>query len=71
MPEVTTLFEMRDLDGNPVLERTPETDKLAEDLIRHRHLEKHPTSTPPRVAWVRHHQPDIWLLFATGTTEET
>lgn len=64
MAEVTTLFA-HDAEG-----RTPETDKLAEELIIHRHMEKHPTSTSPRVEWVRHYQPDCWLVFATGTTEE-
>ena len=65
------MFRQDDLNGEPILERTPETDRLAEELITHAHMHKHPTSTPPRVEWVRHYQPDCWLIFATGTTEET
>lgn len=70
MAEVTTMFAYQNPAGENMLERTPETDKLAEELLIHRHLEKHPTSTPPSVKWVRHYQPDCWLVFAIGTTED-
>lgn len=64
MPEHTKLFQH---DG---AERTPETDKTAEELAAHTLRDAYPGVQEVSFTWVRHHQPDRWLLFVSGTTEE-
>ena len=64
MPEVTKLFQH---DGP----RSETTDQMAEELAGHALRDAHPTVRDITFTWTHHHQPDIWLLFATGITEET
>lgn len=71
MPEFTVVLKLEDLYGEPVLERRPDTDAMVEELIRHRYRDRFPEGPEPDVTWVRHYQPDCWLLFATGTSPET
>jgi hypothetical protein len=52
-------------------ERTPGTDATAEYLAVHALREEHPEIEQIKLEWVRHHQPNVWLLFVTGTREET
>jgi hypothetical protein len=64
MSEHTKLFQH---DGD----RTPETDEMAEELAAHALRNAHPAVQDITFHWVRHNQPDCWLLFVSGTTEET
>lgn len=50
-------------------DRTPETDTVAEELARATMLHAWPTMGEIVLTWTRHHQPDTWLLFATGIEE--
>lgn len=57
-------YKMFKIDG-----RTPETDKLAEELAAHAVRDAHPTVQSVTFTWTRHNQPDHWLLFAVGHEE--
>jgi hypothetical protein len=52
------------------LERTPETDKLAEELAAHALRDQYPMIEDLAFQWVRHNQPDCWLLFVSGSERE-
>ena len=51
--------------------RSPETDAAAEAYVRH--VVEHAAAPflgdniSVTLTWVHHNQPDVWLLFATGT----
>jgi hypothetical protein len=51
-------------------DRTPETDRMAEELAAHAMRDDHPGVHSLVFTWVRHNQPDCWLLFVGGTTTE-
>jgi hypothetical protein len=51
-------------------DRTPETDKTAEELAVHALRDEHPGAHSIVLTWVHHNQPDCWLLFVGGTTPE-
>ena len=51
-------------------DRSPETDKLAEKLAAHAITDAHPGITDLRFDWVKYDQPDMWLLFVSGETED-
>lgn len=52
-------------------ERSPETDKIAEELARHKLIEKYPTVQMIGFTWTQHHQPDMWLLFVSGIVSDS
>lgn len=64
MAEHYKLFQ-HDGDRNEI------TDQLAEELAAHALRDAHPGIQGITYTWVHHNQPDTWLLFAQGTTEDT
>lgn len=51
-------------------ERTEEIDERMQEIAAAALRAKYPTVQEITYTWKRHHQPDLWLLFVAGTTEE-
>lgn len=49
-------------------QRSPETDRIAEELARCAVLDQWPDAQQIELTWVHHNQPDTWLVFAIGRT---
>lgn len=64
MAEHLKFFRYDDYD------RTPKTDKAAEELAVQALRDEHPGVHSIVLTWVHPNQPDCWLLFVGGTTEE-